>query len=107
MLKGTGFGMADRFRSNPQVAGEMSRQLSQIRADVASLGDAIDQSGAGTGSPRIQDALHQFFADSSDSRGKLDQLLERAAGMLAGLAEGTTVLDQGLSDALEPQQAPA
>ena len=102
-----GFGMADRFRCNPQVAAEMSRQLSQVRADVGSLGDAIDRSGSETGSPRIQDALHDFFHDSSDSREKLDKLLERAAGMLAGLAEGTTTLDSGLSDALDPQQAPA
>jgi hypothetical protein len=96
--------MAEKFGADPQVAGDMASELGRIRSDMGSLGRAIDRSDDATGSGRVQAALRDFFDDSSDSREKLDGLLERAAGMLRGLAEGTTSVDRGLAGALEPEK---
>lgn len=94
--------MAEKFSADPQVAGDVARELNRIRTDMRSLGRTIDRYDDVTGSARVQAALHDFFDDSSDNREKLDGLLERAAGMLRGLAEGTTSVDKGLAGALEP-----
>lgn len=97
--------MAARFRCDPQVAGEVSRELAGIRSSLAGSGRIADGSEQSTGSAKVGAALEKFFADSSDSRENMDALLERAAGLLQGLAEGTTAVDKGLADALEPAEA--
>jgi hypothetical protein len=94
--------MAEKFSADPQVAGDVARELNRIRTDMRSLGRTIDRYDDVTGSGRVQAALRDFFDDSSDNREKLDGLLERAVGMLRGLAEGTRSVDKGLAGALEP-----
>jgi hypothetical protein len=96
--------MADRFKCDPQAAAQVARDLTQVRTDMTSMGSTFDEYDDATGSRRIRDALHEFFKDSSDSRKKMSDLLERAAGLLSGLAEGATAVDRGLADALDTGQ---
>lgn len=95
--------MADKFGADPQVAGEMSKELAGIRSDMGAIRGLFDGYDGATGSARVESALDDFYTDSSDSREKLDQLLERAAGLLGGLAEGTTSVDKGLAGSLTPR----
>ena len=90
--------MAERFSADPDAARQVAGELAGIRADLASLGDALAGSGGATGSPDVQDALHDFHADSSDSRKHMSELLDRAAGLLRGLADGTDATDRALAD---------
>jgi hypothetical protein len=97
--------MADRFGVDVQVAGEISRHLAEIRNSFNDLGSSFGSGTGVTGSARVQKALGEFASHSSDVRKKLDQELERAAGLLAGLAEGAGQLDQGLADAVTVEPA--
>jgi hypothetical protein len=94
--------MAWAFGCNPQVAGETARELAQVRADMASMGRTFQGYQQTTGSRRVAAALDRFFSESSDNRARMDKLLERAAGLLQALAEGTAAVDQELAGALEP-----
>ncbi|MGH3806759.1 MAG: hypothetical protein ACRDRU_09020 [Pseudonocardiaceae bacterium] len=94
--------MARTFGCDPQAAGQVSKELAQIRSDMKSLGRVLDGYHGATGSPPIQRALEEFFSHSSDNRKKMDGLLERASGLLAGLAEGTGAVDKSLTDSLAP-----
>lgn len=95
--------MADRFGVNAQEAAQTATELTRIRASLHELGG--DTSGSVTGSAKVQRALADFVKDSSDARTKLDSELERAAGLLNGLAQGATTLDQSLADAVDPAKA--
>src|SRR5689334_243489 len=97
--------MADRFGVDVQVAGEMGRHLAEIRSSFSDLGASFESGGGVTGSARVQKALGEFVSHSSDVRKKLDQELERAAGLLTGLAEGAGQLDQGLAEAITVEPA--
>ena len=99
--------MAERFGADPQVAAEVARELAAIRADMTATGELFAGYRGATGSERVESALDDFYADSSDNREKMDQLLERASALLRGLAEGTAAVDQGLVGSLEPAPAPA
>ena len=90
--------MAERFSADPDAARQVAGELAGIRADLVSLGDALTGSGGATGSATVQDALHDFHADSSDSRRHMTELLDRAAGLLRGLADGTDAADRALAD---------
>jgi hypothetical protein len=92
--------MATTFRADPHAAGEVSLELNHVRTDMRSMGQTFAGFGGATGSGRIEQALREFFEESSDNRESMDKLLERAAGMLRGLAEGTTSVDAGLAGAL-------
>lgn len=98
--------MADIFGSDPQVAEQMSGELADIRSAIASMGRVFEGFEGATASARIEEALGEFFSESSDYRENMDGLLERASGLLAGLAEGTTAVDEGLATSLEPEDAP-
>ncbi|MGH3903920.1 MAG: hypothetical protein ACRDTE_07010 [Pseudonocardiaceae bacterium] len=98
--------MADIFGSDPQVADEMSRELAQIRSRMKSMGRIFEGFEGATASSRIEGELDTFFSKSSDYRDNMDGLLERASGLLGGLAEGTTSVDEGLATSLEPEDAP-
>jgi hypothetical protein len=95
--------MAGTFGANPQVAGQVSGELAGIRSEMQGLGKIFDGYRGATGSKRVEGALNDFYEDSSDSREKLDKLLERASGLLRGLSEGTIAVDNGLADSLEPE----
>ena len=102
--------MAAGFGSNPLNAAQASQELSAIRSNLASSSESFAGAGSVTGSPRVQDALTQFFTQSSDNREALDKLLERAAGLMNGLSQGTTAVDTGLAGALSdgsPAPTPA
>ena len=93
--------MATSFECDPDAARQVSGELTTIRGDVT----ATEQLGAGpgvTGSSRVDGALREFVTDSTDSRHNLEQLLDRAGGMLRGLADGATAVDRSLADALTP-----
>ncbi|MEU6718843.1 hypothetical protein ABZ897_45885 [Nonomuraea sp. NPDC046802] len=95
--------MAEEFTANRQEAATVSRDLKSIRAalDGANAG-ALD---AKTGSEKVDEAVRTFFAESSDNRERMDQLLERAAGLLDALVEGTGTLDGSLADSLTTRSA--
>jgi hypothetical protein len=97
--------MADRFGVDAQVAAEMGRHLAEIRASFNDLRSSFE--GGVTGSARVQGALDHFVSESSDVRDKLDKELERASGMLTGLATGATELDGALAEAVTVEDAPA
>lgn len=98
--------MADIFGSDPQVAEQMSGELADIRSAMASMGRIFEGFEGATASGRIEQALGDFFSKSSDYRDNMDGLLERASGLLAGLAEGTGSVDDGLAGSLETEDAP-
>ena len=92
--------MASAFGCDPQVAAQLSQDLAQIRADLAAAGDR-DAGFGSTGSGRVDGALADFFADSSDSRSSMGSLLDRASGLLRALGEGTVAVDQSLAGSLD------
>ncbi|GLY29097.1 hypothetical protein [Kineosporia sp. NBRC 101731] len=101
--------MADSFGVDVRVAEEMARHLADIRTSFNDLQNIFGSQGGVTGSSRVQSALDDFASESSDVRKKLDESLERAAGMLSGLATGAGQLDTGLADAVtvDPAQVAA
>jgi hypothetical protein len=95
--------MADSFTADPQEANRVGQELAGIRSGLDAASGLFAGAEA-TGSRRIQRALQRFRDDSSDSRAHMGDLLERASGLLFGLADGTTAVDQALADALAPEQ---
>ncbi|MFB4272591.1 hypothetical protein [Nonomuraea sp. GTA35] len=90
--------MAEEFTANRQEAANVSRDLKAIRAALdGGRAGALD---ARTGSEKVDDAVRRFFEESSDNRERMNQLLERAAGLLDALVEGTGTLDGSLADSL-------
>jgi hypothetical protein len=98
--------MADRFAADPLEAGRVAGELTGIRSGLGPVGGLFAGAEA-TGSGRVQGALQRFRDDSTESRTHMGDLLDRAAGMLVGLADGASAVDQALSDALEPDQPAA
>jgi hypothetical protein len=88
--------MAGSFGADSDVAWRVSGELAEIRATLADLGKAFDGLDGVTGSAEVEKALGEFVGKSSDSRKKMDGLLERASGLLRGLAEGMAEADGGL-----------
>ena len=99
--------MAGTFGGNPGVAADLAHEFASIRSSMQSLQGMFDAFDGATGSERIEKALDDFFAKSSDSRTALDGLLERAAGLLRAFAEGTAAVDQALRDSLAAADASA
>ncbi|WP_336212112.1 hypothetical protein [Nonomuraea sp. LPB2021202275-12-8] len=93
--------MAEEFTADRQEAASVSRDLKAIRTALSGPGT----SGGGTGSAKVDAALRAFFEESSDNREKMDQLLERAAGLLDALVEGTGGLDGSLAGSLSTGSA--
>jgi hypothetical protein len=94
--------MASTFSCDPWSAGEVARELAQVRAELASPPVSAERDAVAIGSPKIAGALHEFFSESSDSRARMGELLDRASGLLRGLSEGAGEVDRGLASALEP-----
>jgi|SRR5689334_4842339 len=94
--------MADTFAADPQEAGRVAGELTTIRGGLDGTANLFAGAEA-TGSSRVQGALADFRADSGDSREKMIGLIDRATGMLRGLADGVTQLDQALGDSFEPE----
>jgi hypothetical protein len=99
--------MAEEFSVDAQLAGRTATEIGQIRTAVTGLGNVLNGQGAVTGSARVQQALEDFVADSSDARDRMDGQLERAGGMLAGLSTGATTLDTTLAQAIISENPPA
>ncbi|WP_131770728.1 hypothetical protein [Candidatus Protofrankia californiensis] len=97
---------ASVFECDPDVARQVSSHLADIRSTLTSLGAAFDGLHGVTGSKEVETALDHFVSHSSDSRESMDKLLERASGLLRGLAEGVSEVDSGLARAL-PSALPA
>jgi hypothetical protein len=95
--------MTDAFGCDPHVAAQLSGELARIRAE---LGTARDAAVVGTGSERVDRALADFHTGSSDSREAIGSLLDRASGLLRGLAEGTEAVDRGLVASLTEPALP-
>ncbi|MGN9841526.1 hypothetical protein ACTMTI_25705 [Nonomuraea sp. H19] len=95
--------MAEEFTADRQEAASVSRDLKSIRAALD--GGKIGALDARTGSAKVDDALRTFFEESSDNRERMNQLLERAAGLLDALVEGTGQLDGSLADSLSTRSA--
>ena len=99
---------AGTFGANPAAAMQASRELARIRSDMGSLASGGRAGFEGvTGSGRVEEALDHFFSESSDNRENMDKLLERSAGLLQGLAEGTTSVDRAMADALKVEKSPS
>jgi hypothetical protein len=92
--------MSAAFGCNPEAAAQLSQTLSQIRADLSAAGERDAWNGS-TGSSRVDGALTDFLVDSSDSRAAMGSLLDRAAGLMRGLSEGTLAVDRSLAGSLD------
>ncbi|SEH00448.1 hypothetical protein SAMN05444920_116183 [Nonomuraea solani] len=90
--------MAEEFTADRQEATNVSRDLKSIRAALD--GGKVGALDARTGSEKVDDVLRRFFAESSDNRERMNGLLERAAGLLDALVEGTGTLDGSLAESL-------
>ena len=99
--------MAASFGCDPVMAAKVARALAEIHIDMDSLGTLFDHFDGVTGSTRVESALDEFFAESSDNRSRMGKLLERASGLLRGLAEGTAAVDADLAKALAPSKGTA
>jgi hypothetical protein len=99
--------MAAEFGVDADAVGRTASELTGIRSAFDGLGEAFGSRSGATGSSKIEGALDHFFTHSSDARKKLDAELERAAGLLSGLAEGATRLDGSLARAITVPAAPA
>lgn len=95
--------MAEKFGANAKLAGQVSGELSNIRSNMKSMGDMFDRYDGATGSSRIEEALEEFFSESSDNREKMDGLLKRGAGLLRGLSDGVEAADAALVKNLQPK----
>jgi hypothetical protein len=93
--------MADTFAVDPQEARRTAGELTAIRSALSGVGSLVAGAEA-TGSDRVRRALERFGENSTESRRNVGDLLERAASLLSGLAEGSTAVDRALHDALEP-----
>ncbi|MFG1606765.1 hypothetical protein [Actinoplanes sp. NPDC049265] len=93
--------MANTFSVDPWLAGQIARELGEIRTELSSppLSSASDVLVAG--SEKIATAMHEFFSDSTESRTRMGNLIERAAGLLGQLSEGTLEVDRSLAAAFE------
>lgn len=98
--------MATGFGVDPVVARQLAGELAEVRGTLNALGDAFDGMAGLTGSSEVEKSLDGFVKHSSDSRDNLDQLLERGAGLLSGLAEGAAQVDGDLAGVLEPVGPP-
>ena len=98
--------MADRFAADPREAERVAGELRTIRSALADPGGLFAGAEA-TGSRRVQAALERFRDNSSDSREHLAELLDRAAGMLTGLAQGVDAVDQALAESFTVESDPA
>jgi hypothetical protein len=96
--------MADTFGVDAKAVATASAELTHIRSSLDGLASFAGQGGV-TGSARVQRALDDFVKNSSDARTKLEAELERAAGLLSGLAHGATALDRSLGETV-PVNAP-
>ncbi|ONH26369.1 hypothetical protein [Pseudofrankia asymbiotica] len=94
--------MAGLFAADVGVARQLSSDLSSIRTSLTSLGTDLSGMHGQTGSSEVEAALDRFVRNSSDSRGNLDKLLERAIGLLNGLVDGTDAVDTALAQGLDP-----
>ncbi|MEV0622957.1 hypothetical protein AB0I81_57235 [Nonomuraea sp. NPDC050404] len=90
--------MAEEFTADRREAASVSRDLKAIRSALD--GGQAGAQDAKTGSEKVDDAVRRFFEESSDNRERMNQLLERAAGMLDALVEGTGTLDGSLAESL-------
>jgi hypothetical protein len=102
-----GSAMASSFTCDPSVARQVSGDLNGIRIQMQEMGNTFNEYDGASGSTRVEQALDSFFADSSDARGKLDKVLERASKLLEGLAEGVEAIDRSLVAALTEDPSPA
>jgi ABC-type transporter Mla subunit MlaD len=98
--------MADLFAVDAAVARRLSGDLTSIRTSLSTLGADLSGMHGQTGSGDVEGALDRFVHDSSDSRGNLDKLLERAIGLLDALADGTQAVDTALAQSFDPAAAP-
>jgi hypothetical protein len=89
--------MADTFGVDPTAVVAAAGELTHIRSSLSGLATFAGQGGV-TGSTRVQRALEDFVKNSWDARTNLDSELERAAGLLSGLARGATTLDRSLAE---------
>jgi hypothetical protein len=96
---------ASAFGCDPQAAARLSDQLSGIRQSMVDTVNGIRAFGGATGSQRVEEALDRFFTQSSERRKTTVEALERAAGLLRMLAEGTAAVDAELSAGLPSSAA--
>ncbi|MGH3912595.1 MAG: hypothetical protein ACRDTC_04190 [Pseudonocardiaceae bacterium] len=96
--------MAVKFGGDPRMAEQVSGEVAQIRSNMKSMGQIFESFDGATASRRVEQELDNFFSKSSDYRDNMDGLLERASGLLAGLAEGITAVDTELAGSLEPEE---
>ena len=94
--------MAEQFGADPTTAASLTTVLRQIRAELSDRRALVDGAAAASGSARVTQALTEFGERSSQAREALDQLLERAAGLLDALTTGVAAVDHDLTGSLGP-----
>lgn len=97
--------MANTFSVDPRMAGEMARELAEVRAELSSPPLSAGSDALVAGSAKIAAAMHEFFSDSTESRTRMGNLLDRASGLLRQLSESTIEVDQSLASAVEGNAA--
>ncbi|MFF9090190.1 hypothetical protein ACF1BE_28030 [Streptomyces sp. NPDC014991] len=90
--------MAQKFVCDPQEADSVARELTRMRSDLRlsapqPLADAVS-----TVAGPVAEALAEFLNAVTTARTDLMASVDTAAGLFAGLAEGTLDLDQVLAE---------
>jgi hypothetical protein len=92
--------VSDEISANVTAVDRLAGDLNAIRSAMQGLGGVFDGYDGTIGSGKVEGALDHFHSDSSDARGNLDGLLQRAAGLLTELSQGLHDADASLVDAL-------
>lgn len=91
--------MAGNFACDPQEAEVVARELTRMRSDMRlSLSHPLEGASGITDSGEIEVALSEFVQAVTATRTALIAAVGSAAGLFAGLAEGTLDLDKAFAD---------
>ncbi|KAK1178970.1 hypothetical protein B7755_012925 [Streptomyces sp. NBS 14/10] len=91
--------MAGNFACDPQEAELVARELTRMGSDMRlSLSRPLEGATGVVGSEAVGAALREFVQAATVTRAELVAAVGSAAGLFAGLAEGTLDLDKAFAD---------
>ncbi|MFI0813773.1 hypothetical protein [Streptomyces echinatus] len=90
--------MAQKFVCDPQEADLVARELTRMRSDLRLSASQPLADAVSTVAGPVAEALTEFLDAVITARNGLVASVDTAAGLFAGLAEGTLDLDKVLAD---------
>jgi uncharacterized protein YukE len=94
------------FACNLDAVDATAKQLDQVYDELQNFSRRDDSQAGDLASAKIQNALQDFYDDSSDQREKITDAVKGLRDILKGLAQGVRDVDSSLAGALADPQAP-